>query len=50
MIYAQELSQVIGTATPGIVLVDMTVPGGDTAIAVNEVPKIGTVTGTVTVL
>ena len=49
-VYLNKLEYVIFTALPGIELVTITVPGGDTAVFPNEVPVLQTVTATINFL
>ncbi len=49
-VYLEEISQVIRTATPGILRVAIALPAADISIAATEVPVLGTVTATVTVV
>ncbi len=49
-VYVQELEQAIGNATPGIVRVLISLPAADVSVATNQVPVLGTVTATVTLL
>lgn len=49
-IYVEELEGVIRSATLNVVRVDVTLPAADVALSPNEVPKLGTVTPTVTIL
>lgn len=49
-LYLEALRQVIGSATPGILKVAITLPAADVALTVGQVAKLGTVTTTVTVV
>lgn len=49
-IYVEEIEGVVRNATLGVLRVAVTVPAADVVLAVNEVPTLGTVIGTVTVL
>lgn len=47
-VYVERLLHVIHNATPGIELVEITVPAADVVVAPSQVPVLGTVTGTIT--
>lgn len=49
-VFKESLSNIIHDATPGIKLVTVSLPTTDTLVAVNEVPVLGTILGTVNFL